>query len=1135
MAHEQSELELIDQLVESFMRRYRNGEKPSIEEYAALHPRIADKIRRLFPTLLAVEDLVPATPESRESPLDGSVGPPVFERLGEYRIKGEIGRGGMGVVYEAIQESLDRRVALKVIPSRGPDDSRRLERFQREARAAAGLHHTNIVPVYDVGHDGGFHYYAMQFIDGIGLEEWLADHRRTAPIDRSGSSRSNCSFCGGSHWKNVARIGAQVADALRYAHEQGLLHRDIKPANLLLSRNGRVWITDFGLAKAASDDDLTREGDLLGTWRYMAPEQFDGEATAQSDIYSLGLTLYELLTLQPAFQSRSSRRLSSGTQPLTRPSQHVAGVPRDLETIVLKAADPLSAARYATSGEMADDLRRFLADRPIAARRVPPWERIARWCRRNPVVAALSATTFLLLVSVALISRISAHRWRREHDKAIMAVEQAKTAERKERQALLQANRSLFRGYLTQSRYVRAEREAGRRFDSLKAICQARDLLPQMGLSRTEQRDRRALLRNETIVALTMADAEPADRFAIPRGTRSHARVGFDAGVERFAYQETDGRISIRRFSDGMLLTTLEGVGKKKPVRPYIVFSPDGKRLAVRGGEQGEPLRVRVWDISSKKMVVTRRCAGRYYHNDIAFSPDSSTIAIETEKGRLQLVDVDSGKTESEFTLPLGIYALSYAPNGRELAAACSGGQSEETPIYLIDVQEARVQPLFTHPNFVSSVAWSPNGEQLATACYDHNVYLWNRSTPTASPKILRGHGTKVRHVAFNRSNSLLMSYSWDSTTRWWDPQTGAFLFSAAVRGLQFSADGKWVGVEYPGEAAGRWRLAPGLISRTLHGHSNSSIVAAVAFGPQSDVLASAGTMDGVRFWNVQTSHPAEHVFQEPAYDIKFLSENQLLVATQNGFYLSELGRERVPKTIDRWSDYWNIALGRRKLLSNLPTRSIAVTRDGVLIASGTSVGRHFLFQHNSNEPPCRTSEWDIPEGISFTAISPNGEWVVYAVKQHPSIYARNTKTGETTLLPVGGSARLTFSPDGRYLVVGRFDGNTALEVGSWKKAFELETSAAGFGNVAFSRDMNLLAVVDFRKIRLLSFPDRVPLASLRVLDEEDLLSSFPEGAASPAFSKDGRWLAIGAGHGTLRLWDLHAVRRQLSKLQLDW
>ncbi len=278
-----------------------------------------------------------------------------------FQIIREIGHGGMGVVYEAIELALGRRAALKILLVHRASATS-VERFHREARAAGKMHHTNIVPVFGVGEDEGQLYYVMQFIESESLDQ---------VFDRlAGSAGSDA-----NHFQTIARIGYQVAGALAYAHEQGILHRDIKPANLLLDTQGSVWVTDFGLAKAFDGEvGLTQTGDTVGTVRYMAPERFDGRSEPRSDVYSLGVTLYELLTLRLLFAESSTAKL------IDRVKNDEPAAPRrldrriapDLETIVRKAMAKEPLARYATAAAMAEDLRRFLAGEPVLARPLGP-------------------------------------------------------------------------------------------------------------------------------------------------------------------------------------------------------------------------------------------------------------------------------------------------------------------------------------------------------------------------------------------------------------------------------------------------------------------------------------------------------------------------------------------------------------------------------------------------------------------------------------------------------------------------------------------------------------------------------------------------------------------------------------------
>lgn len=464
----------VEMLAEEFLERRRRGETPSLREYTDKYPDLAEDIRDVFPALVMMDDIDPVSQDLSKSLGSGLATVATrLEKLGDYRIIREVGRGGMGVVYEAEQVSLGRHVALKVLPQNAMLDASQKGRFVREAKAAARLHHTNIVPVFGVGEEDGLHYYVMQFIQGLGLNEVLDELKRihsksqkstaktnldlsvspradvsAADVARSliagnfqatmigespaegisfevdatfmpqtsslsGSSSlqsndtgrlSNTSISGSislpgqssevssrsqpkslSYWQSVAHIGVQVASALQYAHDQGIQHRDIKPSNLLLDLRGTVWVADFGLAKSDDQQNITHTGDILGTLRYMPPEAFSGRSDKRGDIYSLGLTLYELLAMRPAFNESDRNKLIAQVSQEAPPrlDKLNAEIPRDLVTIIQKAIERDPAHRYQTAGEMAEDLQRFIDDEPIRARRVSPVERFVRWSRRN--------------------------------------------------------------------------------------------------------------------------------------------------------------------------------------------------------------------------------------------------------------------------------------------------------------------------------------------------------------------------------------------------------------------------------------------------------------------------------------------------------------------------------------------------------------------------------------------------------------------------------------------------------------------------------------------------------------------------------------------------------------------------------
>jgi serine/threonine protein kinase len=438
---EEADAEL-DQLVEEFVVRYRRGEHELLADLARRRPELASRIRDLLPAVAFIEEARTAgaaTSDQEAAAAQQVVPPSMPERIGEYRLLREIGRGGMGVVYEAEQVSLGRHVALKVLPFHQLLDGKRLERFHREARAAALLQHPNIVPVHGVGEEGGLQYYVMQFVAGQGLDQVIREVSELKASDAPGRQESSTArmLLGGgagtpgrsasAYHQSVARLGIQAAEALAYAHDQGILHRDIKPSNLLLDLRGNLWVTDFGLAKAEGSDDLTSSGEILGTLRYMAPEGVRGWTDPRSDIYSLGVTLYEMLALRPAFEAADRARLvrkvlDEDPPPLRRVD---AAIPRDLETVVVTAMSKEPAARYGDAAALAADLRRFLAREPIHARRETTWERGVKWVRRRPAVAALIALSVLSAAGLVAGSLGHAARVELEGRKRALVYERA--------------------------------------------------------------------------------------------------------------------------------------------------------------------------------------------------------------------------------------------------------------------------------------------------------------------------------------------------------------------------------------------------------------------------------------------------------------------------------------------------------------------------------------------------------------------------------------------------------------------------------------------------------------------------------------------------------------------------------------
>jgi serine/threonine protein kinase len=455
---------LVGRIADEFVEKLERGEHPQIEDYVRGHPpTIAEALRCALTDVLLIRqpDLAPSTEP-----------PPV---LGDFKIKRQVGRGGMGVVYEAEQLSLGRRVALKVLPAVVTRGSQGL-RFIYEARLAARLHHTNIVPVFASGVDSGFYFYAMQFIDGPTLAQVVRELRRFRRVDTAAVTAdstppttpaehepapdlevdgalnetptpwvstltTNHASHRGEYYRTVARLGIEAAEGLAHAHEFHIVHRDMKPGNMMVDERGHVWITDFGLAHHKGQAELTKTGDIIGTPAYMSPEQASGQRGVldhRTDIYSLGATLYELLALKPPFGGSTPEilRQIERDEPLT-PRRADRAIPVELETIVLKAMEKDPEDRFATARELADDLRRFLENKPIRAKPPTLLQRAKKWARRHRTpLRVAGALTLLSLIGFTALLAWSNWKLEGEKQKVLTALSDKQQALDEKQQAL---------------------------------------------------------------------------------------------------------------------------------------------------------------------------------------------------------------------------------------------------------------------------------------------------------------------------------------------------------------------------------------------------------------------------------------------------------------------------------------------------------------------------------------------------------------------------------------------------------------------------------------------------------------------------------------------------------------------------
>ncbi|MBX6315022.1 MAG: protein kinase, partial [Isosphaeraceae bacterium] len=708
-------------------------------------------------------------------------------RVAGYRIVRELGRGGMGVVYEAVHVDLDRPVALKVLGLHAAPDSNSRRRFLNEAKTAAGLHHTHIVPVFDVGQVGGLCYYAMQKIEGCGLDRVLKVLRRgrsTAAGSTTGRSWSRRSTplptvpfgeetvswgtgietagtgrgkqmglspdepppfeppTGSAYYRWVARIGKQAAEALAHAHRRGVIHRDIKPSNLLVDARGSVWVADFGLARRLADPGLTRAEGLVGTPRYMSPEQArGGPIDGRTDVYSLGATLYELLTLRPPFEGQSAAELVAQIKDREPPPPRRTDprLPRDLETIVLKAMAKRPADRYDGAAELAEDLGRFLAYEPVRARRIGPVGRLWRFARRHPALTAVTTVAAAVILAVATVAYI---RVARERDRALMA-------ERRAHEALRQQ-------LLSEASLLLTSAMPNRRQSGLELIKRVAAMGPDAAM--------RTRLRSEAIefLALRAVEAQPE----VPTGRL----WGF-------------------------------------------AFGPEGHRLATVS-EDGMTLQL--WDVASRKVVLTRQLPS---HRSEATPADAPRVrgggrsgsgvtavghiaaAVWSDGQGVRLLDIDTGAHLGDLEmLDRRILAVFAAPSGDRLATIDIGrGRDPDLMVHLWDTSHgdgpiaALIDPRAEdHGWSFPMVAFSPDGRTIATGRgWEPDIALWD-----AEDGQFRGTiRTTEAITALALGPDGLLAAAGGGTIKLWDvashsPLPGLSQHQGFVRLMRFSPDG---------------------------------------------------------------------------------------------------------------------------------------------------------------------------------------------------------------------------------------------------------------------------------------------------------------------------------------------------------
>jgi WD40 repeat protein/tetratricopeptide (TPR) repeat protein len=713
-----------------------------------------------------------------------------------YELLGEVGRGGMGVVYKAHQQGLNRIVALKVILAGPYASAEQLVRFRWEAELAARLVHPHIVQIYGVGTHEGYAYLAMEYVEGGTLGQHTAGKAQPP--------------------REAARLAEFLARAVGFAHERGIIHRDLKPGNVLLTPHGVPKVADFGLAKVVGfDTGLTQTGVILGTPAYMAPEQATGKGQdtgPAADIYALGAILYELLSGRPPFTGSNLLSVLDQVEEREPPSLRSGSCrcPRDLETICLKCLRKDPGQRYASALDLAEDLRRFLAGEPILARRVPRVERAWRWCRRNPREAGLVlavAASLLLGTAAALVFAVRAERNARD------------------------AQEQLWRSMLNEARGIRLSGRRGQRFDALARLRQALALARRQGALSTEDRDR---FRAEATACLVLPDVEVEQEWdGWPPG--SNALVFDDAlGLYARVMLADDYAISIRRVRNDTEVARLPGEGP--PQTMGLAFSPDGRRVLRRLVRENT---LQLWSLDADTPALRWQRPGANY---AYFHPDGRSLLVGLHDDTSLLLDAATGREQRRLPQGTTQWGACFHPT---LPRAVLGQGNE---VRVVDLETGCVLWSDRFPGPIDCLAWHPAGRMLALKS-GAIVQLYDGATGRKL-RTLQGPVNSGMAFRFDPSGELLLSTEWSGQLRFWDPRTGRQLFSTPSKmgdrlfvRPRLDRDGATVGGEMAGTRMRLLHVPP----RYLH----------TILGEDADTRWSALSPDGR--WLVFAGHTATY------------------------------------------------------------------------------------------------------------------------------------------------------------------------------------------------------------------------------------------------------------------------------------